>query len=56
MKETWIIWTNCVIHPAYIGRKAGMPYDEWKKNGLEFEKFQAEVFGEESPGGEVRRM
>ena len=43
----------------YIGnlcRKAGMPYDEWKNNGLEFEKFQAEVFGEESPGGEVRRM
>lgn len=39
----------------YICRKAGLQEDSWQSCALEFEKFQAEVFGETSPRGEIVR-
>ncbi len=35
--------------------KAGLPPDTWVDKGTAIYKFQAEIFSEESPGGEVRR-
>lgn len=36
--------------------KAGLPPDAWLDGGTRVEVFQAEVFGETSPRGEVKRM
>ena len=36
--------------------KAGLPFDSWLKEGTKVQKFQAEVFGEVSPGGDVVRV
>ncbi len=36
-------------------RKAGLPFDSWLDEGTEVYKFQAEVFGEETPKGRVIR-
>ncbi|MFH1637839.1 MAG: TIGR00296 family protein [Candidatus Woesearchaeota archaeon] len=33
--------------------KAGLPKGEWKKGGVKIYRFQAEIFSEESPEGEV---
>ncbi|HEY6239109.1 MAG TPA: TIGR00296 family protein, partial [Thermoplasmata archaeon] len=33
--------------------KAGLPADAWRHAGVQFRKFQAEVFGEQSPNGAV---
>ncbi|MDG6985734.1 MAG: TIGR00296 family protein [Nitrososphaerota archaeon] len=44
---------------AYIAEacgKAGLPPDAWLDDGTRVETFQAEVFGETSPRGEVKRM
>jgi len=35
--------------------KAGLPPDTWVDKGTTIYRFQAEIFSEESPGGEVRR-
>ena len=36
--------------------KAGLPFDSWLKDGTRVQVFQAEVFGEEAPGGTVERV
>jgi uncharacterized protein len=36
--------------------KAGLPPDSWLEDGTEVQVFQAEVFGELSPRGKVKRM
>jgi uncharacterized protein len=36
--------------------KAGLPPDSWLEQGTEVQAFQAEIFGEKSPRGEVVRM
>jgi len=36
--------------------KAGLPYDSWLKEGTNVQTFQAEVFAEVSPRGEVVRV
>lgn len=36
--------------------KAGLPPDSWLEGGTEVQAFQAEIFGERSPRGEVRRV
>lgn len=33
--------------------KAGIPGDEWRKGGVEFQSFSGRVFGERTPRGEV---
>ena len=40
----------------YLCLKAGLQEDAWKSCALEFEKFQAEVFGEKEPRGEIVRL
>jgi hypothetical protein len=35
--------------------KAGLPADAWKEPDTEFMAFQAEIFGEVAPHGEVTR-
>ncbi len=40
----------------YLCLKAGLQEDAWKSCALEFEKFQAEVFGEKEPRGEIIRL
>jgi hypothetical protein len=35
--------------------KAGLPADAWRDPGTEFLSFQAEIFGEESPRGDIKR-
>ena len=35
--------------------KAGLPLDAWKDTKTEFMSFQAEIFGEETPKGEILR-
>ncbi|TFG12538.1 TIGR00296 family protein [Candidatus Thorarchaeota archaeon] len=35
--------------------KAGLPADAWKDSATEFLSFQAEIFGEESPRGAIKR-
>ncbi len=40
---------------SYLCRKAGLQEEAWKSCALEFEKFQAEVFGEMEPRGEIVR-
>lgn len=35
--------------------KAGLPINAWKDSGTEFMAFQAEIFGEESPRGNIVR-
>jgi len=35
--------------------KAGLPADAWKDSATEFLSFQAEIFGEESPRGLIKR-
>jgi uncharacterized protein len=36
--------------------KAGLPPDAWLHDGVEVQRFQAEVFAEEKPNGPVRRV
>ncbi len=36
--------------------KAGLPPDSWLEEGTDVQAFQAEIFGEKSPRGEVVRM
>lgn len=37
-------------------RKAGLPSEAWRRDGTRVRRFSADVFGEESPGGAVRRL
>jgi len=39
---------------SYTCRKAGLPPDCWKRKGVKFFKFQAEIFEEIEPEGEIR--
>lgn len=34
--------------------KAGLPGDEWRRGGVEFQSFSGRVFGERSPRGDVK--
>ena len=40
--------TNCCL-------KAGLPPDSWLLDGVQVKVFEGEIFGEVTPGGEVRR-
>ena len=40
---------------AHTCRKAGLPFDAWKMDGFNLSSFQAEVFLETAPDGDVRR-
>lgn len=35
--------------------KAGLPKDSWEKEDVEFHKFQAEIFSEKTPKGEIEK-
>ncbi len=47
---------NLKEYLSYLCLKAGLQEDAWKSCALEFEKFQAEVFGEKEPHGEIVRL
>ncbi len=47
---------NLKEYLSYLCLKAGLQEDAWKSCALEFEKFQAEVFGEKEPRGEIVRL
>ncbi len=48
-------WTDEQLLDATCG-KAGLPAGAWRAPDVRVETFQAEVFGEESPGGPVARV
>jgi uncharacterized protein (TIGR00296 family) len=39
---------------SWLCYKAGLPGDAWYEEGVEIYSFQAQIFYEESPGGEIR--
>ena len=40
---------------SHLSMKAGLPSDTWKKKGVAIDRFEGEIFAEESPKGEVIR-
>jgi uncharacterized protein len=47
---------NALEFLAETCEKAGLPRDAWNRDGTTVRRFEAEVFGEEAPGGAVRRV
>ncbi len=39
-----------------VCEKAGLPRDAWKKHDVKFSLFEAEIFAEKEPGGEVMKV